>query len=283
MFNLFNKSTIPEFVQTSIDIGAIDRSFEQLRLTAAGVSIAAVEAAKVLEERLEDSEYRFFQTINSIEDLVLIKDHEGRWKTLNRYGKHIFGFTGCEYLNKTDSELIYLFPNLKKALEKYSITDEEVWKSGVAARFELKIPCESGIYYFDCVKTPTYDNGVPKELIIVGRDVTEVHMRSKREKACFSALNSASDAIVILDHNSNIFFCNDQFLSAFQLEDYQQAVGKQLTSLIDITDFDYVWNEVQKNRTLTFQCPKINKSINIIPMMNGQPKPIYYICTFRVA
>lgn len=282
MFSLFTKSTMPEFTQSSIDVSAVDHSFELLRSTAASVSTVAVEAAKVLQEQLEDSEYRFFQTIDSIEDLVLIKDREGRWKTLNKYGKHIFHFHDYEYLNKTDLELIELYPDLKKTLEKYSANDKEVWESGVASRFEIKIPCETGICYFDIIKTPTYDEGIPKELIIIGRDITETHMRSKREKACFNALNSVSDIIVILDSDFNIFFCNDQFVSKFQLEDYQQAVGKQLTSIIDITDFDYICNEVQNNRVMTFMYPKINQNITIVPMMNGQPKPIYYICTFRV-
>ena len=66
MFSLFTKSTIPELTQTSIDISAIDHSFELLRSTAADVSNAAAVAAKVLQEQLEDSEYRFFQTIDSI-------------------------------------------------------------------------------------------------------------------------------------------------------------------------------------------------------------------------
>lgn len=48
----------------------------------------AVNAAIVLEQRLRDTEHRFYSTID---DLVSIKDAHGRWKTLNKVGQDLLG------------------------------------------------------------------------------------------------------------------------------------------------------------------------------------------------
>lgn len=108
----------------------------------------------------------------------------------------------------------------------------------------------------------------------------EEHLRTK---ACFMALNSASDAICILDHSGHIYFCNDQFLTNNSISHYNDVVGVHILKILpQIPNFDQVWESCRSNHTEVIQCPNSNIKLTIVPMMNGAPKPIYYACTFKV-
>ena len=92
-----------------LEKGRLESSLQLLKQTTNEVSSTAVNAAIVLERRLRDTECRFFSTIDTINDLVIVKDGEGRWKTLNKVGQDLLGWHHREYYDKTDIELIQLF------------------------------------------------------------------------------------------------------------------------------------------------------------------------------
>jgi PAS domain-containing protein len=309
--NFFKKNIIPSFDKPKpVNVDKIDQSFDLLRSTTAEVSAAAISAAKVLQDRLVASEHRFYRTIDSIEDFVLVKNGKGQWCTLNKFGQRIYGFHHAEYKGKTDLELAEMFPRLAKILKSCAESDVTVWESGEALRFETTVPCLKKCYDLDIIKTPTYyPDGTRREMIVVGRDMTEIKEKSKREKACFTALNSASDAIIIIDHRARIFFCNDKFLALFKLNNYQDTINKPLYDIIpDFPQYKYMWETVRANNIWVDSCPlktlKIEDRpcecphrlptcvpesclthkmhINVLPMMNGAPVPIYYICTFKI-
>ena len=266
----------PEFTEK------LDSSFRLLQSAAADTSAAAVNAAKVLQEALDDSEDRFLFTIDAVADLIVVKDGEGRWLILNKAGQTLFDMYHGEFFMKTDAELGEMFPKLKEMFSQCLQTDSLAWDHGIATRVEEWIPKGNGYYFFDIVKTPTYnEDGSRKELIVVGRDITELRAKAKREKACFKALNSASDAIVIIDHNARIFFCNDQFVDYFKLHDYNQAVDKKISEYIEfVPGFEAVWKTIKNNQIWDGDCQN-NAKVTVVPMMNGAPDPLYYICTLR--
>lgn len=279
----YEENDIYQLDSSLLHVKELESSFEALRQSATEVSSAAIDAAKVLREQLEDSEDRFLSTIDSIEDFVLIKDARGRWKILNKYGQSLFNFYHGEFYDKTDAELAVQYPKFAETLKYCQQTDIEAWANCKPSRSEKKIPYPDGHVYLDIIKTPTFeDDGSRKELITVGRDVTDSHLRSKREKACFQALNSASDAILILDSKANIFFCNDQFIETFGLNSYQDIIDKHIIRVLpDIPNFDKLWAEIRQNKQLIIEYPSINQTLSIIPMMNSQSYPVYYVCTFK--
>ena len=104
-----------------------------------------------------------------------------------------------------------------------------------------------------------------------------------REKIWFSMLNKASDAVALIDSNSNVFFCNDQFVQAFGYDSYMEVLNHQLVDVLPSTfsKFESMWECVQQNQTWSKRCPKIGMMITVVPIMNGESRPIYYICTFK--
>lgn len=289
----FRKAVLPAHSAPGIDVRSLEYSFQLLQTTTAEVTSEAAKAARVLKDRLDQSEDRFYNTIDSVDDLVLIKDGEGRWLTLNTFGQQLFGMKHGEFWKKTSEELGGEFPRLAETFTSCEVSDQLAWEAGVSSRTEEQIPHGAGNRYFDIVKTPTYnDDGTKKELIVVGRDVTDLREKQKRTKACFTALNSASEPIAILDDHGRVFFCNDQFVDTFDLVSYEEATGKKLQDVIAcIKDFNVMWDQVQLNKPWHFQCYhescsdqcSKNTNLTIIPMMNGAPKPVYYICTFKRA
>ena len=178
----------------------LEESLQLLKKTTDEVSVAAVNATIVLEQQLRDTERRFFSTIDIIDDLIIVKDGDGRWKTLNKVGQELFGWYHGEYYNKTDHELIALFPQMKNTLSKCILTDDAAWNLGRSNRVEEYITFGNSNKILDVIKTPVFNNdGTRKELIIVGRDMTEVIEQQRRMKTCFHAMNSDCDGCDIMD------------------------------------------------------------------------------------
>lgn len=310
LMKFFARKEAPADFRETISVEDLDHSFSLLQSTTAEVSTAAVEAAKVLQERLDDSVDRFYSTIDSIEDLILVKDGEGRWQTMNKFGQDLFGMHHGEYHMKTDAELSVMFPKFAETFEICVKTDRKAWDTRTASRSEEKVPFARSHRHFDVIKAPIFnDDGSRKELIIVGREITEILEKTKRERACFQALNSASDAIVIIDAEGKVFFCNDRFVEMFGFKSYQEVVDFNLPEVIPhIPQYDEMWATISSNKVWSVQCPHLcmdhskqtnecplsitncvpsacpirKMQLNVIPMMNGHPKPIYYICTFKV-
>lgn len=104
--------------------------------------------------------------------------------------------------------------------------------------------------------------------------------RDRRIKACFEALNAASDIIFIIDANRNVYFCNDKFVDTFGLNSYDDAVDRNVCDIVpDVHCTDEMWGLVKKNKT--FEDIVGEYRLTIVPMMNGVPDPIYYVCTMK--
>lgn len=112
------------------------------------------------------------------------------------------------------------------------------------------------------------------------RDVTKQHEEMQRKKACFRALNAASDRIFIIDANRKITFCNDMFLKTFHIYNHEDIIGLYIYEVIpDMLCNSDVWSHVQTNQT--WEGSFREYIMTIVPVMNGVPKPIYYVCTMK--
>lgn len=288
--NIFSRKPIELNIPTldEHDSEKLEHSFNLLRRTTFAVTEAAADTARFLEERLRDTEYRFFSTIDSIDDFIIIKDGAGKWKTVNKAGQNLFKWIHGEYYDKTDKELLWEYPLYTETLNKCSDSDERAWRSKKSYRSQECVPYGTeGYRCFDVLKTPVFDEiGKRKELIIVGRDITEDLEKQRRMKAAFIALNSVSDIIVILDYRGNIFFCNDTFLITFNENSYEEVVGKHICDIITIDEFENMWNVISHNGKWDGTCTSDSfynseHDLHVTPMMNGVTYPIYYICTLR--
>ena len=276
------------------EIKKLSHSFQLLHETSNQVSEEANNTAKYLQEKLQETTYRFFSVIDAISDLVIIKDSDGRWVTLNKFGQELYGFSSDDYYNKTNKELIELFPIHAEGFANCIITDEKAWKSKKYYRGVESFEINDKLYHFDIVKTPIYnEDGTPKELIIIGRDITELKNTELKNKAFTGALNSASDNIFIMNNSGTIILSNDSFLKTFKFKEHSDIEGKNIAIIksgkMPEDFYPYMWTRIRKNKIwsnkiiakdMLGNC--IETLFTIVPVMNGLPEPIYYICSMKL-
>lgn len=116
--------------------------------------------------------------VEATHDLIVIKDPEGRWLFANSSIVHSLGLAHVVWLGKTDRELVALAsPTVRGALQFCHETDMAAWNQGQQIRHLETIPCADGhSLIVDVIKQPVFDDkGKPRAIIVVGRDVTELH------------------------------------------------------------------------------------------------------------
>lgn len=278
------------------DLNKLYESFALLKNTTENVSYEALTTASYLRKQLSQTLYRFFNVIDAVNDFILIKDRAGRWKTLNKFAQDLYGFSKItDFYEKTDEEIANEFPHHKIGLLNCIETDNQAWESKSYFRATESFEINNQMRHFDIVKTPVFDeDGNRKELIIIGRDITDLKNSELRNKACMTALNSASDLLLIIDKLGFITFANEAFAEVFDFENSMDVINHSLFDILSENCKDYItcdsailytidthniWTEdviVNKNDVL------LKYSIVIIPVMNGGPKPTYYICKMRL-
>lgn len=276
------------------DITSLSESIQLLKKVTIDESLNTNTVSSYLHEKARDSIFRFFSVIDSIEDLVIIQDATGKWKTLNKFGQNLFDLIPSQFVGKTSEDLIELKPFYDEILTKCSLVSESIWDLKVPVRSIEFFNIKDKIIYFDIIKTPTYySDGVPKELIILGRDITDLIKTQQRNKACIFALNSASDIILIIDGGGYITFCNDSFLKNFRFTSSAQVENKPMSILnsgkMTKEFFKDMWLTIRSNKIWTgsiinkcFDDTLLNCFVTILPVMNCEQYPIYYICTMKI-
>lgn len=273
------------------DISKLLESFNLLQETTKLVSCEATNTASYLKDQLNSVTFRFFSVIDSINDLVIIKDGEGRWQTANKFAQQIFGFKPELHCGLTDPELAKVLN--AEDLNQCPASDNKAWISQKFHREIETFEIDGKIVHFDIIKTPIFNrDGSRKELIVIGRDITTYIESERRNRFLTAALNSASDNILLIDDNGIVNFCNDHFLKTFGFTSHNEIEGEPITvissRLMTRAFFEKmwktirnneVWNDVVINRHLDGRYVKC--SVSIIPVMNGRPSPIYYLTTMK--
>lgn len=276
------------------DLSKLAESFKLLKETTEQVSTEATSTAMYIKEQLTDTTYRFFSVIDAVNDLIIVKDGEGRWRTLNTFGENLYGFKREDYFNKTDLELAEEFPHLADGFRYCAITDEKAWESKSYIREIETFTIDYSLRHFDVMKTPIFlPNGERKELVVIGRDITEFKNIELKNKAFISAINSASDNIFIIDSEGVVMLCNDSVLKTFGFNNHECIEGKKISiissgkmpkevfkDLWDTVKSNNIWSGIIINKHMLGHF--INCKVTAIPVMNGEPEPIYYICTMKI-
>lgn len=244
--------------------------------------------ASQLKKHLQQAIDKFFAVINAVDGIVCIKDDVGKWKTLNTFGQTFYNLSQDDYVGKTTEEISNNFPEISESLLN-CIGLDAAWNTGNKPIKSIQqCTINSTEYFFNISKTPifTRDNKF-KELIIIGKDITFQTIETRKNQACLIALNSASEAIVLLDKHKTVIFFNVAFANRFPDVKNQMSI----TEIYQSTDSQHEiakWNKVLnccdiwcQPLTYLFENKSIACEEKIIPIMNGDTKPIHYICLLR--
>jgi len=160
------------------------------------------------QRRLRDSREFLKLLIDSIPEIICIKDRSGRWMLANRYTLELFSLTDIDYRGKSDEELSEICPEqYKDAFRTCTKGDTRCWQTGKLHHYQETIPGEHGApRYFDVYKVPLFDEqNRPQALIVIGRDITKQKEIEEKFRHLFE---QAPVGIVLYDTNLIISECN---------------------------------------------------------------------------
>lgn len=166
--------------------------------------------------------------INASPDIIALKDGEGRWQLLNRAARELFGLGEDNWFNRTHQELEALIaPEQRSCLRACAASDEEAWQARRPSLSVLRVPSPAqGLRIFEISKSPVFhEDGSRRQLIMLGRDVTERTLMEERLRVFDEVLRNSREAVVITDADNNILSVNPTFceITGYQPE---EVMGK---------------------------------------------------------
>ncbi len=153
--------------------------------------------------------------INSMVDFVNFKDGDGRWTEANDFAIKLFQLEHINFKGKKDSELAQYSDFHAESLQYCETSDEQAWQIGKPSRCIEEIPMPSGGFKtFDTIKIPSfYSNGERKELVVMGRDITEQVQAEKKlaesEQKYKSLFEFNPELVFMIDLEGRLTNAND--------------------------------------------------------------------------
>ncbi|WML44222.1 PAS domain S-box protein [Neobacillus sp. PS3-40] len=227
----------------------------------------------------KQDEKRLSTLINSMVDIVVFKDGEGRWIEANKFVLQLFQLEHIDYRGKKDSELAEYTDFYRDSFRNCVESDAETWKNGKNTRVEEIIPLTNGTFKtFDTIKIPLYySDGSRQGLVIIGRDITEgifVKKQLEESQQQYKSLFKYNlDMVYMVDLNGTIIKLNPQFE---QITGYVSAeiIGKNISHILPE---QYKETVMQQIATVSIDKKPVMYEINI-PHKTG--KNIILQCTF---
>lgn len=190
-----------------------------------------VTERKLAEEALKVSEERYRDLVESATDVIFTHNLDGQYTSVNKAGELITGYTRDEALALNLSQIVA--PEyVEKALQM--TTDKVLGREQTA--YEIEIIAKNGRRIaLEVISRLITQDGIPVGVQGIGRDITE---RKRAEKALYETeqryrvvAETASDAIITIDHESTILYVN---LAGQQIFGYTipEMIGQKLTMLV---------------------------------------------------
>jgi PAS domain S-box-containing protein len=179
-------------------------------------------------EQIEQAREKWERTFDSISDLVMIVDPEGRIQKIN---KAVGNYTGLDLEDLRGKNYLEVFHpgNLKNVREFYT----KAIQSKVPASFEIKDPEKERVFWVSI--SPLFSqSGNTAATVAVARDITDMRRIEKalmESEIQFRGLaESAQDIIFSIDVDGSILYLNPAFQESLG-EDPKDFIGTNIRDL----------------------------------------------------
>jgi len=192
---------------------------------------------KLTEEALQESEKRFINVINSIEELLVLLDQNFKVQLINSTLAKAYNVSLDEYKGKHCYELFYGCKHICEGCPAIKVLNE-----GKVTRAALRYRPDGRI--FDRTAYPFIeDNGDITGVIVIGVDITEQKQAEeklqKSEEKYRLLVENQTDMIVTFDTEGRLLFVSPSYLKTFaKAED--DLIGKKFIPFIHEDDRETV-------------------------------------------
>jgi PAS domain S-box-containing protein len=148
-------------------------------------AILDITELKLSEEALRDSEGRLRTLVQSIPDLIWLKDKDGVYLTCNTMFERFFGAREADIVGKTDYDFVD-----RELAETFREHDRKAMAAGQPSSQEewITFADDGHRAFVDTIKTPMYDaQGILIGVLGIGRDITERKRAVERIKKMLEA------------------------------------------------------------------------------------------------
>jgi PAS domain S-box-containing protein len=183
----------------------------------------------VYADRLGKNEKRLRTLIDTLPDIVCLKDGAGCWTEANSTLLSMLGLSNGDYYGSTSQALAETGKYNTAPLTLLDASDERAWSSGGRLDEELVLLDRDGNeQIFDIAKVPLFGaDGSRQALVIVGHDITkraqaEMELRSAERK--FRGLVEQSLAGVYIIQGAHFRYVNPWFAKVFGYDSPEEII-----------------------------------------------------------
>ena len=203
-------------------IGETEEGSARIQLT-----FRDITELKLAYERIKQSEERYKEIYESVQDLIYTQDLEGRILSANKSLIRIFGYTEEEFIGKKVSE--FMKPEYREAFETEYLTQlkEKGFYEGISQYYRK----DGKKIYLEYRSVLVTDKDGNRYISGIGRDITEQFLAQKRlreeEKRVRTILETVTVPIALYNSKGEILFVNQAFTQTFGWSK-EEAMGKVL-------------------------------------------------------
>ena len=183
------------------------------------------------QRRLRDNNDLLRVIIDSVPEIICIKDGRGRWILTNKYNLELFQLKQIDYRGKTDRELAECTdPVFRESFLTCENSDADTWSKGAPSRHEEYIKTKAGeTKVFDVYKIPLFcDDGRRKALVVIGHDITDQKKVEEKYRQLFEQSPLAYLAATI---DGTIQAVNRSIIETFGYE-ADDLIGRNFTEFL---------------------------------------------------
>ncbi|MEW5967751.1 MAG: EAL domain-containing protein [Pseudomonadota bacterium] len=217
---------IPEAVSDAVHIGAL--AVIVLAMLRQSMLLREHDLLKTVTHDLEESERQKKLILDSLPDLVWLKDADGVYLMCNPALERFLGRTRAEILGRTDFD--FFEPGQARM---FRVKDQEAVDAGRSSQNEEWVRTADGrTILVETIKTPLCDcAGKVLGVLGVARDITE-RERVSRELALVNfALNHVKEAAYLADAQGRFRYVNDEACKAIEC-------SREALLQLDVVDVD---------------------------------------------
>ena len=204
----------------------------RLRQSQAEIAIQA-SAVSAVNEEVVIAEARLHMLVQTIPDLVWLKDKDGVYLLCNTMFERFFGAREADIVGKTDYDFVD-----RELADSFRERDRNAMEAGKPTSNEEWVTFSDDGHraLLDTIKTPVHDaRGMLTGVLGIGRDITDRKQVEEALRESDSRLraitDSAQDAILMMDPEGRVSYWN---LAAERILGYTrvEAIGQTLHSFI---------------------------------------------------
>jgi len=200
------------------------------------VILEDISEKRKIEENLKKSELQLKTLLNTIPDLVWLKDTNGIYIFCNSMYEKRFSLKESEIIGKTDYDFLE-----KEFADNFTEFDKKTIESKKAIKYENLIFTKDGQKaLMETIKVPTFDsNGEIIGLLGIARDITE-RKREQQEliniEERFNYFSSLASEGLMIHNNGIILDANKAFSNLINYNHPSEIIGKNGLEIIPMTE-----------------------------------------------